>query len=68
MLHNFILYFVISREVARFAIVIVVVILLLVAVAIFVAKLFLWFFLLDYIKIYWFRSLRLVISIDFRGI
>jgi hypothetical protein len=41
MLHDFVFYFVISCEVARFAIVVVVVILLLVAVAIFVAKLFL---------------------------
>jgi hypothetical protein len=53
--------------VARFAIVVIVV-LLFVAVAVSVAKLFLWFPLLDYIEIHWFRSLRLVISIRSRGI
>jgi hypothetical protein len=52
MSHDFILYFAISYKVARFAIVIAVVILLLIAVAIFVTKLFLWFLLLDYIKMY----------------
>jgi hypothetical protein len=68
MLYDFVLGFAISCEVARFAIVVAVVILLLVAVAVFVAKLFLWFLLLDYIKMYWFRSLRLVMSMRFRGI
>jgi hypothetical protein len=41
MLHDFVLRFAISREVARFATVVAVVVLLLVAVAIFVAKFFL---------------------------
>jgi hypothetical protein len=41
MLHDFVLGFAISREVARFATVVAVVVLLLVAVAIFVAKFFL---------------------------
>jgi hypothetical protein len=68
MLHDFVLKFAISCEVARFATVIVVVILLLVAVAIFIAKLLFWFLLLDYIKMYQFRFLRLVMSICFRGI
>jgi uncharacterized membrane protein AbrB (regulator of aidB expression) len=52
MLYDFVLRFTISREVARFAIVVTVVVLLLIAVAIFVAKLFLWFSLLDYVKVY----------------
>jgi hypothetical protein len=68
MLHDFVLGFAISREVARFAIVVVVVVLLLVAVAIFITKFFLWFLLLDYIKMHWFRSSRLVMSICLRGI
>jgi hypothetical protein len=41
MSYNFVLRFVISREVARFAIVIIVIILLFIAVAIFITKLFL---------------------------
>jgi hypothetical protein len=41
MLYNFILRFIISYKVARFAIVIIVVILLFIAVAIFITKLFL---------------------------
>jgi hypothetical protein len=41
MLYNFVLRFAISREVARFAIVVTVIILLFVAVAVFIAKLFL---------------------------
>jgi hypothetical protein len=68
MLHNFVLYFAISRKVARFTIVVIVVVLLLVAVAVFITKLFLWFLLLDYIKIHQFRSLRLVMSMRFGGI
>jgi hypothetical protein len=67
-LHNFVLGFTISRKVARFAIVIIVIVLLFIAVAVFVAKLFLWFLLLDYIKMHWFRSLRLVMSIRFGSI
>jgi hypothetical protein len=51
-LYDFVLGFAISREVVRFAIVVVVVLLLLVAVAVFVAKLLLWFPLLDYIKMH----------------
>jgi hypothetical protein len=41
MLYNFILRFTISREVARFAIVIIVIILLFIVVAVFITKLFL---------------------------
>jgi hypothetical protein len=41
MSYNFVLRFAISREVARFTIVIIVVILLFIIVAVFVAKLFL---------------------------
>jgi hypothetical protein len=41
MSYNFVFRFIISREVARFAIVIIVVILLFVAVTVFVTKLFL---------------------------
>jgi hypothetical protein len=41
MSYNFILRFIISREVARFTIVIIVIILLFIAVAVFIAKLFL---------------------------
>jgi hypothetical protein len=52
MSHDFVLRFVISCEVARFATVVAVVVLLLVAVAIFVTKFFLWFPLLDYIKMH----------------
>jgi hypothetical protein len=62
MSYDFVLRFAISREVARFATVVTVVVLLFVAVAIFVAKLFLWFPLLDYVKVHWFRSSRLVMS------
>jgi hypothetical protein len=40
-LYNFVLRLVVSREVARFTIVIIVIILLFIAVAIFIAKLFL---------------------------
>jgi hypothetical protein len=52
MSYDFVLRFVISCEVARFAIVVIVVVLLLVAVAIFVAKLFLWFSLLDHVEVH----------------
>jgi uncharacterized membrane protein AbrB (regulator of aidB expression) len=52
MSHNFILRFAISREVARFATVITVIVLLFIAVAVFVAKLFLWFPLLDHIEMH----------------
>jgi hypothetical protein len=52
MSYNFILRFVISCKVARFAIVIIVVVLLFITVTVFIAKLFLWFPLLDYIKIH----------------
>jgi hypothetical protein len=62
MSYDFILRFAISREVARFTIVITVIILLFIVVAVFVAKLFLWFPLLDYVEVHWFRSLRLVMS------
>jgi uncharacterized membrane protein AbrB (regulator of aidB expression) len=52
MSYDFVLRFTISRKVARFTIVITVIILLLIAVAIFVAKLFLWFSLLDYVEVH----------------
>jgi hypothetical protein len=54
--------------VARFAIVVIVVVLLFVAVAVSVAKLFLWFLLLDHVEMHRFRSLRLVMSIRSGGI
>jgi hypothetical protein len=66
--HDFVLEFAISCEVARFAIVVTVTVLLFIAVAVFIAKLFLWFLLLDYIEMYWFRFLRLVMSIRLGGI
>jgi hypothetical protein len=66
--HDFVLEFAISCKVARFAIVVTVIVLLFIAVAVFVAKLFLWFPLLDYIEMHWFRFLRLVISIRFESI
>jgi hypothetical protein len=51
-LHNFVLGFAISCKVVRFATVIIVIVFLFIAVAVFVAKLFLWFLLLDYIEMY----------------